>query len=209
MCHMVFKVYALWKSCFTLKTGICLYKNFLAYKVFEVTDLCKSCFALAVEWLLHSVGAQMYFHITFLWKFCSTHLYGFSPVWICICSFIPLFCEHFAAHLSQMFAFFLVFLSLWYLKYSSVKILLHIHDICTARPKYQSECVLLCFRSVKIWHHTPGIYMVSPKYEYAYAFSVECWVFGNGCWMLSVECLVMGVGCWVLSVVCWVLSVEC
>ena len=35
------------------------YKNFLAYVVFEVTALCKSYFALAVEWLLHSVGAQM------------------------------------------------------------------------------------------------------------------------------------------------------
>ena len=33
--------------------------------------------------------------------------------------------------------------------YCSVKILLHIHDICTAYPKYENECVLLGFRSVK------------------------------------------------------------
>ena len=83
MCaHMVFKVSALWKSCLTLKTSICLYKNFLAYVVFEVTALCKSFFALVVEWLLHSVGAQMYFHITFLWKFCSTH---HAFLWILSC----------------------------------------------------------------------------------------------------------------------------
>ena len=153
MCHMVFKVYTLWKSCFTLKTGICLYKNFLAYKVFEVTDLCKSCFALAVEWLLHSVGAQMYFYITFLWKFCTTHLYGFSLV--CICSFIPLFCEHLAAHLSQVYGFSPVCLTLWYSTLLFCENLVHIHDICTAYPQYENECVLLGFRSVKTpqsWH---------------------------------------------------------